>query len=255
METWRAVLGDYEFMLWDAKRFRIESTTWTAQAYKVGLYACAADYIRFYAVYNYGGIYLDTDMEVVKSFDDMLDSDLMLAYENRISNNLEAGCFGAQPNHPFIKSCMDYFERNNLFDPKDSDAILALPKGKRHDFINPIIAPALMKTKLIQYPSQVKIYGRDYFTAKDVVTGVIEQTNNTHTIHHFATQYHTAEWRAERQLYRDIHKVLGEKSKMARLVSSMISADLRIKELGFCGFLHKVWKHFFHRNGRYRNDT
>jgi mannosyltransferase OCH1-like enzyme len=102
--TWKAKLPSYEFMLWDAKRFDINSVIWVKQAFEVGLYAFAADYIRLYAVYNYGGIYLDMDMEAVKPFDPLLRSGLMLAYENHKSKNIEAGCFGAEKGHPYIRT-------------------------------------------------------------------------------------------------------------------------------------------------------
>ena len=66
MATWKTKLPDYEFVLWDAKKFDLESTLWTKQAFETKKYAFASDYIRLYAVYTYGGIYLDTDAEVVK---------------------------------------------------------------------------------------------------------------------------------------------------------------------------------------------
>ena len=66
IESWKKILTDYEFVLWDKNRFDIESVLWVKEAYYQKKYAFAADYIRLYAVYNYGGIYLDTDVEVVK---------------------------------------------------------------------------------------------------------------------------------------------------------------------------------------------
>jgi mannosyltransferase OCH1-like enzyme len=102
MDTWQEKLPDYEIILWDTKRFDINNVLWVKQAFEVQLYACAADYIRLYAIYIHGGIYLD--MEVVKSFDPLLDTDILLAYENHISENIEACCFGAEPAHPYIKN-------------------------------------------------------------------------------------------------------------------------------------------------------
>ncbi|MDR2342965.1 MAG: hypothetical protein LBD86_00355 [Spirochaetaceae bacterium] len=115
MATWKQKLPDYELMRWDTKRFDVNSVIWVKQAFEVKLYACASDYIRLYAVYKHGGIYLDMDMEIVKQFDDLLRLDLMLAYENHISKNIEAGCFGAAKGHPYIKKCMEYFETTPLF--------------------------------------------------------------------------------------------------------------------------------------------
>ncbi|MDR0382372.1 MAG: hypothetical protein LBH50_00105, partial [Spirochaetaceae bacterium] len=145
MATWKEKLPDYEFTLWDARRFDMDSVLWVKQAFDIKLYACAADYIRLYAVYHNGGIYLDMDMEVVKPFDGLLQKDYMLAYENHIGRNVEAGCFGAVKNHPYIKKCMEYLEKTPLFDPALQPQIMKLPKSERHDFVAPLILPEIMK--------------------------------------------------------------------------------------------------------------
>ncbi|MCS2958344.1 hypothetical protein NXX53_17410 [Bacteroides salyersiae] len=66
IDSWKVHLPDYEIMLWDLKRFDIAQVPWVEQAFRVKKYAFAADYIRLYALYNYGGIYLDSDVEVLK---------------------------------------------------------------------------------------------------------------------------------------------------------------------------------------------
>jgi mannosyltransferase OCH1-like enzyme len=73
MDSWKKHLPDYEFMWWNFERFDKNSSLWVKQAFESKKYAFAADYIRLHALYNYGGIYLDTDVEVLKSFDDLLD--------------------------------------------------------------------------------------------------------------------------------------------------------------------------------------
>ena len=85
IDTWKYYLPDYEIWLWDKEKFDIESTLWTKQAYDSGKYAFAADYIRLYALYNYGGIYLDSDVIVYKSFDDLLNLPYFIgqAYERQ----------------------------------------------------------------------------------------------------------------------------------------------------------------------------
>ena len=72
MESWKEMLPEYKFVLWDTQRFDVNSTPWVSEAFNVRKYAFAADYIRLYAVYHYGGIYLDMDVEVVKPFSNEL---------------------------------------------------------------------------------------------------------------------------------------------------------------------------------------
>ena len=72
IDTWKVILPDYEFKLWDTTTLNLEDYIWIKQAFETKKYAFAADYIRLYAVYHYGGIYLDTDVEVLKSFNNLL---------------------------------------------------------------------------------------------------------------------------------------------------------------------------------------
>jgi mannosyltransferase OCH1-like enzyme len=249
IETWTEKLTGYEFVLWDTRRFDIDSVLWVKQAFEVGLYACAADYIRLYAVYTTGGIYLDTDIEAVKPFDGLLDSDLMLAYENHRCENIEAGCFGAQKGHPFIKKCMEYYENTPFFDPAKLPEIMKLDRSERHEFINPVLAPELMRSVLKKYfaDKNYKVYSNDYFTAKNVMTGEIEKTENTFTVHHFGAQYHTDKWRAFREREQRILKKFGEDAFVSRLLISTLRFINRTRRYGLLGAVRYYFQKYIKR--------
>ncbi|MDR3356280.1 MAG: glycosyl transferase [Spirochaetaceae bacterium] len=235
MATWNIKLPDWEFMLWDTKRFDINSVLWVKQAFEAELYAVAADYIRLYATYTHGGIYLDVDMEVVKPLDCLLQADLLLAYENHISRNIEAGCFGAVKGHPYIKKCMEYIESTPLFDPSLQAKILNLPRSERHEFINPLVMPEIMKNIAEKFldKDNFYFYPCDFFTAKNVLTGNIEATENTFTIHHFATQYHSEAWRKIRENKQKFRRILGEKSIFSHIIVKLYGMFWRIRGTGF----------------------
>jgi mannosyltransferase OCH1-like enzyme len=167
MSSWTQLEG-YEFILWNFDRFDINTSIWVKQAFEAKQYAFAADYIRLYSVYHYGGIYLDMDVEVVKPFDDLLGADIMLAVEDNDSGGIEAGCFGAAKGHPYIKKCLDYYNNRN--------------------FKKLFVLPFLMKSIKDKYfgKEEYNIHAADYFTAKNQKTGFINITKNTYTIHHFA---------------------------------------------------------------------
>ena len=94
MATWKEHLSDYEFIKWDFNRFDINSSVWVKEAFENKKYAFAADYIRFYALYHMGGIYLDSDVEVLKSFDDLLDLPYFVGAEK--AQTPEAAVIGAE---------------------------------------------------------------------------------------------------------------------------------------------------------------
>jgi mannosyltransferase OCH1-like enzyme len=176
IETWRKNLCGYEFVLWNFEHFDINSSIWVKQAFEAKKYACAADYIRLFAVYNYGGVYLDMDVEAVKPFGDLLSRSIMLGYEDN-EQRIEAGCFGAEKGHPFIKKCLDHYD------------------GR--EFKEPIILPILMQNILNDSFSSENydILPSEYFSAKSYVTGAIKKTNNTRTIHHYSGSWFSEEGR------------------------------------------------------------
>lgn len=169
---WKEILPDYEFIKWDFNRFDKKSSLWVSEAFDKKKYAFACDYIRLYAVYNFGGIYLDMDIEVVKSFDMLLNQSEMFAYEGKRNCGIEAGCFGSEKNDLFIGQCLKYYEnRHFIMENGDLDT-LPLPK--------------IMQKIYSENHYKFKMYTSDYFTAKSFNTGIVHRTQNTYAIHHFA---------------------------------------------------------------------
>ena len=173
MKSWKEKLYDYEFILWDLNRFDLNRSLWVKQAFEAKKYAFAADYIRLYAVYNYGGIYIDMDVEVIKSFNDLLRNDYILGYE--AAKGLEAGVFGAPKKAPWVKEVLEYYTSKEF----------ALPNGLYNDTPLPIIMDEVLNADYITNKKIVPL-PTDFLTAKSYKTGKITITPNTYTIHHFA---------------------------------------------------------------------
>lgn len=173
MKSWKEKLYDYEFILWDLNRFDLNRSLWVKQAFEAKKYAFAADYIRLYAVYNYGGIYMDMDVEVIKSFNDLLRNDYILGYE--AAKGLEAGVFGAPKKAPWVKEVLEYYTSKEF----------VLPNGLYNDTPLPIIMDEVLNADYITNKKIVPL-PTDFLTAKSYKTGKITITPNTYTIHHFA---------------------------------------------------------------------
>lgn len=116
METWKEKLPDYEFIHWDMDKISKIDNIFLKQALQVKKWAFAADFVRLYALYTEGGIYLDTDVEVYRNFDDLLQLKAFIGKENsyhvqrrRAFRYLTSHCMGAEAGHPYIKSCLDYY--------------------------------------------------------------------------------------------------------------------------------------------------
>lgn len=112
LDSWKKHLPDYDVWLWDTNRFDINSTIWTKQAFEKRKYAFAADYIRLFALYNYGGIYLDSDVLVYKSFDELL----MLPYfiGQDYERCFEAAVIGAEKGCDWIGKILEYYKNRHF---------------------------------------------------------------------------------------------------------------------------------------------
>ena len=113
IETWHKILPDYEIIVWDTKRFDINSVLWVKKAYEAKKYAFAADYIRVYALYTVGGIYLDSDVEMVRTFNPLLKYRSFVGFE-AATNDVEAAIMGAEPRMEWCKNAMSFYEEHEF---------------------------------------------------------------------------------------------------------------------------------------------
>lgn len=125
LDSWHEHLPDYEIWLWDTKRFDIHSTRWTEQAYESKKYAFAADYIRLYALYNYGGIYMDSDVLVYKSFNDLLQLPYFIG-EDAV-HCFEPAIIGSEPHQEWIKVVLDRYDGLEFVNTDGSYNMKGLP--------------------------------------------------------------------------------------------------------------------------------
>lgn len=115
IKTWKKHMPDYEIKLWDRNSFDFNSVPYVKEAFDARKWAFVADYIRLYALYHYGGIYLDSDVKVFKSFDPFLKDSFFTGHDIDIEGNVtgpEAAIMGAEQGHAIIKECLDLY--NNI---------------------------------------------------------------------------------------------------------------------------------------------
>lgn len=224
IETWHKLLPDYEFIKWDFNRFPRGKSQWVDDAFSKGKYAFAADYIRLYALYNYGGIYLDSDVEVIKPFDDFLDLNDMVCYENSSRKGLEVAVLGVEPKREWIKLCLDYYiDRpfdmgNGILDTKVLPEIVKetiTQNGWKLCDVN-----SILEAKTINTEKSIPILPFDFFSPKSYETGQISLTENTHSIHHFAASWHGR----KEKLYKLSGIIVGKRN--AKILADFIKRIL-----------------------------
>ena len=196
IDSWKRILPDYEIWLWDTKRFDLSTSVWVTEAYNKKKYAFCADYIRMYALFNYGGVYLDSDVEVLRSFNDLLTLPYFIGYESK--QYFEAAVIGAEKGNPFIGDVLAYYKDRHFVKENGSLDIQIMPevmmnvtnsKWKRV-LINEI-------SDFINDPTIINVFPYDWFSPIDS-TGkryVLRVSKNTYCIHHFASAW--VDWRVK----------------------------------------------------------
>lgn len=153
IESWHHHMPNYEFRLWDMDAIKDIDSVFLKEALSCRKWAYAADFIRLYAVYHEGGIYLDTDVMVYKSLDSYLKDRAFIGKETSIhftgrmsSQYLSSHCFGAEAHHPYIKQCLDYYSNRHFI----TSNIESLPNPLR---LNIVILPYIQAeiARLIGY--------------------------------------------------------------------------------------------------------
>ena len=123
MATWKKHLEGYKVIEWNESNFDIEQHPFVKAAYEAKKWAYVSDYIRAYAIYNYGGIYVDTDILLLDNFDDFLNHRAFVGFEN--PNYPFTAAFGAEKGHPLVKDMLDYYDELDTyhFDFKNNNTI------------------------------------------------------------------------------------------------------------------------------------
>ena len=186
INSWKKCLPDYEIIKWDLERFPLEKCKWVKQAFEHKKYAFAADYIRLYALATEGGIYLDSDVEVLRPFDNLLGLPYFICKENS-PQGIEAATIGAEIGCDWINKCLAYYDEKNFVDDNGEQCTRVLPS-----IMKEVILSAY-EIKEVSSPDEIKedakfvyVLPSDFFSPKNYISKRVKVTNNTYSIHHFA---------------------------------------------------------------------
>lgn len=180
MESWRKHMKDYVIMEWNEGNFDLDSSPYVQEAYKMKKFAFVSDYVRIHALYHYGGIYLDTDVEVLKPFDDMLHHASFWGFEQ--GDYIATSTIGAVQGHPLIHTYLESY-RNKRFLNED---------GSLNTLTNVASVTKLMQQYGLQrnglrqdLQQLAAIYPQSFFSPYDYIHCTMLQTADTYAVHHF----------------------------------------------------------------------
>ena len=232
--SWRKYCPDYEIIEWNESNFDINCCAYVKEAYEAKKWAFVTDYVRLYALYNHGGIYMDTDVEVVKTFDDLLDCQAFMCFET--DKLVSIGKVGAKKASNLIKEILETYEGKHFLQEDGSYTITT----------NLHVVTSVLREKYnlrLNGNAQVLddnicIYPMDYFIAKSYRLGWIQANECTYAIHH----YHSS-WVDE-----NVKNTENKKRKYAisymryfeKYVFQFAALHVAFDDEGFLGVLKKI---------------
>ena len=230
IESWKKYCPDYAIKEWNESNFDINCCTYVRQAYDSKKWAFVSDYARFWILYNYGGVYFDTDVEVVKSFENLLCGDGFMGKEAKLYSydgdgdlvKANAGLgLAASPGLSLYREILEYYERQTFIDENGTMNLLTVVNR-----VTDILKQHGYKGDMeIENICGITIYPPEFFCPLNPDTGKLNITKNTISIHHYSETWHTD---LERKVVAIGRKFAG-KGKLVYILGRIVTLPLRVK--------------------------
>ena len=215
IEGWKTLCPDYEIIEWNEGNYDVTKNRYMHEAYTAEKWGFVPDYARLDIIYNYGGIYLDTDVELLKPLDTLLENKVFMGFEGGKYVALGLG-FGATKGHPAIKKLRDYYEGISFIN--DDGSYNTLPCSVHQTLF--LMDYGLRRVNKKQIVEGITIYPSEYFAPQSCISHKTKVTANTYSVHHY-----NASWFDERQ--RDKWNYQGKLAKYVGGRAAQVIATIR----------------------------
>lgn len=225
IESWKKFCPDYEIREWNESNYDFNKNLYMKQAYEAKKWGFVPDYARLDIVYEHGGIYLDTDVELIKSFDEIINQKAFMGFENTGDGEFFVNCghgFGAEPHHEIIKAARDLYENAQFLNEDKTYNMLPSP----HYTTQTLKKYGLVQENRDQKLPNMMVYASDVLCPKNFRTGEIHKSERTVSIHHFTASWMDERIKEELKRQQRLEKRLGKKATQKYL------------------FLESVWKKY-----------
>jgi hypothetical protein len=204
MKSWAQVLPDYKVMRWDENTFDINSVPFVKEAYEAKKFAFVADYVRLYALTKFGGIYLDTDVEVVKPLDDLLHYEAFGGFET--ANIMQTGVLATTTENEIMQEFFArYWDMHYQVDSKGEN----LTQPNSAILADILASHGLRLDNTRQSICGMELFPQEYFCPIDQATRQIRCTTNTYCIHYLSGSWFPRRLRWQNNAKRMIGRIFG----------------------------------------------
>lgn len=188
-ESWKKFLPEYTIIEWNEDNFDINSNLYVKQAYENKKWAFVSDYVRLYVIYNYGGIYMDTDVEVLKPLDRFLIHSAFSGFESE--TDIPTGIMAGAKGNKWYKELLSYYDDKTFINDKGemdlTTNVVVITNITVKDY------GLIRNGNFQELKDGLVIYPKEYFCPLDYIkfkNNSSKITKNTYTIHHFAGSWH-----------------------------------------------------------------
>lgn len=207
IESWKKFCPNYEIIEWNESNYDINKNLYVKTAYENKKWAFLTDYVRLDVIYNYGGIYLDTDVEMIKSLDELLNNNCYMGME-QIADVATGLGFGAIKNHWFIKENKEFYENENNFIDENKNFKQIICVNVTTDLLK---KKGLKNENKIQKIDDIIIYPPEYLCGYDIKNDCISISDNTYTIHHYNASWMNKSEQKKIKIKKFIFKIIDKK--------------------------------------------
>lgn len=226
IESWKKFLPDYEIKEWNEDNYNVHKIPYISEAYNAKKYAFVSDYARFDILYEYGGIYFDTDVEVIKDLSPIIEYGAFAGVER--AGELNAGLGIASPAAMEIfKEVLNSYADEHFINSDGSFNLKTVVTRVSDIFYK----YGFVKENKIQDVAGVRVYPTEYFCPKNYKTGVLKISENSYTIHHYDGSWFD-DWRHKVQVFSHLYIQKHGNTIISRFVVTTYHISMIFKEFG-----------------------
>ncbi len=204
LQSWQKYCPDYEIIEWNEDNFDVNCNLYVKQAYEAKKYAFVTDYVRLFAMVNYGGVYLDTDLEVISPLTPFLEHRAFAGFEK--VTWLGTAIMASEKGFPLFQEFLAYYDTLSFI---NADGSLNIKPNTQ--ILTEILLPrGLVRNNTYQEVEGFSIYAQDVFYPLNNMTHKLSKAKNTVAIHWYAESWVSKKQRLRSAIARPFHRIFGE---------------------------------------------
>lgn len=222
--SWKKFCPDYELRLWNEDSFDVDSHPFVKEAYAARKFAFVTDYVRLWALVKEGGIYMDTDVEVLKPLDEFLHHPAFSGFES--AEVVPTGIMASEKGGAWATKQLAHYDGKHFL---KEDGTPDLTPNTRIITDSMVAEGFVLNNEIQDFKGEIVMYPQDWFCPKNFLTGVVSLTPNSRTIHHNAGSWSSPLGKVKKKILRPIRRFFPNAFMMVKNFYHHLSGETNEK--------------------------